>query len=76
MIAVWAFVAAMAGNGEAHVLFSVGKVVGMCFGGERFGERGELEEMFNEQRVGEMSRRVGVERREDGWGLLRVSVHI
>jgi hypothetical protein len=75
VIAVWAFVAAMTSKIEAHALFSVEEVVGMSFEGEKSGGRGEVEERFEEQRVGEMSGRVGVARREDGWALHKVNVH-
>ncbi|KUJ08198.1 uncharacterized protein LY89DRAFT_789039 [Mollisia scopiformis] len=75
VIAVWAFLVAMTGIGDAHALFSLEEVVGMCFEREKFEARGEVEERFEEQRVGEMSGRVGVARREDGWALQRVNVH-
>lgn len=73
-MAVWAWVVAVTESGDAHALFSVEEVVGMCFEKETFGGRGGVEERFEEQRVGELSGRVGVERKEDGWALRRVNV--
>ncbi|KAE8446450.1 hypothetical protein EG329_011913 [Mollisiaceae sp. DMI_Dod_QoI] len=73
-IAVWAFLAAMAGTGDAQALFSVQEVVGMCFEGDNFGGTGEVEERFEERKIGDMSGRFGVVRREEGWALQRVNV--
>ncbi|CZR63653.1 uncharacterized protein PAC_13550 [Phialocephala subalpina] len=75
LIAVWAFLVALTGTGDAHALFSVEEVVGMCFEREKFGGRGEVEDRFEERKIGEMSGRVGLMRREEGWALRRVNVH-
>jgi len=75
LLAVWAFVVAMSGTGDAQALFSMEEVVGMCFEGKEFGRSGEVQDRFEEKRLGEMSGRVGVVREEDGWALQRVNVH-
>ncbi|KAF8847558.1 hypothetical protein BDZ45DRAFT_733530 [Acephala macrosclerotiorum] len=74
LVAVWAFLVALTGIGDAHALFSIEEVVGMCFEPEKFGGRGEVEDRFEERKIGEMSGRVGLMRREEGWALRRVGV--
>lgn len=74
LLAVWAFVVAMSGTGDAQALFSIEEVVGMCFEGKEFGSNGVVQDRFEEKKVGEMSGRVGVVRKENGWALQRVNV--
>jgi hypothetical protein len=73
-LGVWALLGISSGTAEAQALFSVEQVVGMCFEDEKFNEGGEVEERFEERRIGEVSGRVGVTRRGLGWVLERVEL--